>query len=194
MIISGPSKSGKTTFVLEMLRRKERLFRHPIRHVFWWYGAELGDAHGRLCRELGVTLKKGVPTEDDFEPVQTHDLVVLDDLQDEMKQNNHITSLFLKQTHHKKFFVLLLQQNLYGDREQRFRNANVHYFVCFQNPRNQRQVGEFLSRMYPAGGTKAIYAIFSHILATEGNYGYLFVDFTAEMRTKSPFPFADACV
>jgi hypothetical protein len=181
MIISGPSKCGKTTFVIDLIRRKDRLFRHPIRNVYWFHGASQGHVHEKLCSEMGVIMKEGVPSEDDFEPIQQHDLVVLDDLQDELKQNSHITSLFLKQSHHRDFFVILLQQNIYGDKEQRFRNSNVHYWVGFNNPRNQRQLGEFLSRMYPSG-KQSIYQIFNHIIENEGNYGYLFVDFTASMR------------
>ena len=183
MIISGPSKCGKTTFVIDLLHHKDRLFRHPIRCVYWFHGAAQGAVHRMLCDRMGVVMKEGVPTEDDFEPIQQYDLVILDDLQDEMKTNRHITSLFLKQSHHRQFFVILLQQNIYGDSEQRFRNANVHYWVAFNNPRNQRQVGEFLSRMYPSGGQRAIQSIFKHVLETEGNYGYLFVDFTPNMRS-----------
>ncbi|MEL7520264.1 MAG: hypothetical protein AAGJ80_01380 [Cyanobacteria bacterium J06553_1] len=182
MIISGPSKSGKTSFVIELLRRKENLFRHPIRSVYWFHGAAQSTVHDRLCREMGVVMKQGTPTEDDFEPVQQYDLVVLDDLQNEMKSDSHITSLFLKQSHHRQFFVILLQQNIYGDKEQRYRNANAHYWIGFHNPRNQRQVSEFLSRMFASGGKRAIEGIFKHILETEGNYGYLFVDFTPNMR------------
>lgn len=182
MIISGPSKSGKTSFVIELLRRKDTLFRHPIRRVYWFHGAAQGVVHDKLCRDMGVIMKEGIPNEDDFEPVQQYDLVVLDDLQNEVKTNSHITSLFLKQSHHKQFFVIVLQQNIYGDKEQRYRNANAHYWVAFNNPRNQRQVSEFLSRMYASGGKHAIESIFKHILESEGNYGYLFVDFTPNMR------------
>ena len=182
MIISGPSKSGKTSFVIELLRRKDTLFRHPIRSVYWFHGAAQGAVHDTLRRDMGVVMKHGIPTEDDFEPIQQYDLVVLDDLQNEMKTDSHITSLFLKQSHHRHFFVILLQQNIYGDKEQRYRNANAHYWVAFNNPRNQRQVSEFLSRMYASGGKRGIEGIFKHILETEGNYGYLFVDFTPNMR------------
>lgn len=183
LIVSGPSKGGKTTFVVELLRRKDRLFQHPIRQVYWFHGAAQGPVHRMLREDLGVLVTEGIPTEADFDIVQEYDIVVLDDLQNEMKSNSDITSLFLKQSHHKRFFVILLQQNIYGDKEQRFRNANVHYWVAFNNPRNQRQVGDFLARMYPSGGGKrVIERIFKHIIDTEGNYGYLFVDFTPEMR------------
>lgn len=183
MIISGPSKSGKTSLVVELLRRKGSIFRHPIRNVYWFHGAAQGQVHDMLSHELGVVMKHGIPSQEDLESLERYDLLVLDDLQNEMKQDAHITSLFLKQSHHKHYFVIVLQQNIYGDKEQRFRNANVHYWLALNNPRNQRQVGDFLSRMYPSSGKKAIHAIFNQILSTEGNYGYLFVDFTPNMRS-----------
>lgn len=192
MIVSGPSKCGKTTFVTKLIRAKDQLFQHPIGKVWWFHGARFGAerAHDSLCNppfctrcggENKVAWKEGVPTEDDLEAVEKYDLVVLDDLQSEMTKDNNITSLFLKQSHHKHFFVIVMQQNIYGDKEQRLRNANVHYWVAFNNPRNQRQISEFLSRMYPSG-QNAIQSIFKHILENDGNYGYLFVDFTPETR------------
>ena len=33
MIVSGPSKSGKTTFVINMIKNKDRLFHHPINKI-----------------------------------------------------------------------------------------------------------------------------------------------------------------
>ena len=80
MIISGPSKCGKTTLVIELIRRKDVIFQHPIRNVFWFHGAQQGTSHDILVNELHVNMKEGVPTEEDLEMIQAHDMVVLDDL------------------------------------------------------------------------------------------------------------------
>ena len=176
MIISGPSKCGKTTFVIDLIRRKQAIFKYPIRQVWWFHGAAQGSKHDILVNELHVTMKEGIPNESDLELIQQHDLVVLDDLQNETKEDAHITSFFLKHAHHKQFFAIQIQQNIYGDREQRFRYANVHYYVAFNNPRNHAQIINFLSRMYPSG-QRGISAVYNHVLTEHGNYAYLFVDF-----------------
>ena len=90
MLIIGPSKSGKSTFVLDLIRHKDKIFQHPIRNIWWFYGIE-SSFHHQL---EGVILKKGMLTHDDFETIGECDLVILDDLQEECKENKEITNLF----------------------------------------------------------------------------------------------------
>jgi len=178
MIISGPSKSGKSTFVLNMIKHKDILFRHPIQRVWWFYGIE--SAFHEELHAFHVNMKQGLPSQDDFSQIERHDLVILDDLQQESKTREDITNLFLKATHHKEFFAIQINQYIYGDKEQRMRNSNVHYYVAFNNPRNQQQLGQFVSKMFPKGNMNLIYRIFHDILHKEGKYGYLFIDFTPQ--------------
>lgn len=178
MIISGPSKSGKSTFVLNMIKHKDTLFRYPIQRVWWFYGIE-SPFHEEL-QTFHVNMKQGLPSQDDFSQIERHDLVILDDLQQESKAREDITNLFLKATHHKEFFAIQINQYIYGDKEQRMRNSNVHYYVAFNNPRNQQQLGQFVSKMFPKGNMNLIYRIFHDILHKEGKYGYLFIDFTPQ--------------
>lgn len=178
MIITGPSKSGKSTFVINMIKHKDRLFRHPILRVWWFYGIE-SSFHKELT-PLNVHMKQGLPSQDDFSQIERFDLVILDDLQQESKTREDITNLFLKATHHKEFFVIQINQYIYGDKEQRMRNSNAHYYVALNNPRNQQQLGQFVSKMFPKGNANLIYRIFYDILNKEGQYGYLFIDFTPQ--------------
>ena len=178
MIISGPSKSGKTTFVIEMIKNKDKLFPHPINNIWWFYGIK-SSIHDEI-KQLRVMLKEGLPTHEDINAVRKHDLVILDDLQQESKTNDDITSLFLKASHHQGFFAVQITQYLYGNNEQRMRNANAHYFVAFNNPRNQQQIGQFLSKMFPKGNIHIIHQIFSDIIKRDGKFGYVFVDFTSK--------------
>ena len=172
MLIVGPSKCGKSTFVLDLIRHKDKLFQHPIRNIWWFYGLDT-PFHEQL---EGVILKKGNISHDDFDSIGEFDLVILDDLQQELKQDQDTTNLFLKGVHHKKFFAIQINQYIYGDKDQRMRNANAHYFVLFQNPRN-RQVAEFLTKMVPKGQGAVLHKVLNDI---PSKYGYLFVDFTPE--------------
>lgn len=180
MICSGPSKCGKSSFVTQMIEKKDVLFKHPIRQVWWYYGVRSEETHQKL-QSLGVHLKQGVPSSEEFDAIGEHDLLVLDDLQDETEQNKNVTSLFMKHSHHKNYFVIQIQQHIFGDKQQRVRNLNVHYYVCFRNARDSMQNAQFLGRMYPSG-QKVIQALFQRLHAKEGNYTYLFVDFTQETQ------------
>lgn len=177
MIVSGPSKGGKSMLVIDMIKNKDNLFRHPIRKVWWFYG--ISSPFHDILKKENVILKEGLPSHDDLESIQQYDMVVLDDLQQESKSNEDVTSLFLKASHHKGYFAIQINQYLFGEKDQRMRNANVHYYVAFNNPRNQQSTGLFLSKMLPKGNINLIYRIFNNILAQNGKFGYLFVDFTS---------------
>ena len=142
MIVTGPSKSGKSTLVANMIKHKDVIFKHAIRKVWWFHGIE-SPFHETL-KSLGIILKHGLPTHEDVNLVQQYDMVILDDLQQESKGNDDITSLFLKASHHKGFFAIQITQYAYGDKDQRMRNANVHYYVAFNNPRNQKSTALLL--------------------------------------------------
>ena len=176
MLVSGPSKCGKTTFVIELLENRERLFRSPTRHVWWFYGVDSPEVHNKL-RAMGVNLVEGSPQREHFDSIGEGDIVVLDDLQQESEGDKEITNLFLKGCHHKKFFVIKLTQYLFGGREQCIQNANVHYYVIFYNPRNQQQTITFLSRMFPPGNNGMLARILQDV--HRNKYGYLFVDYTS---------------
>ena len=179
MLVSGPSKCGKTTFVINLIERKETIFKQPIQHVWWFYGVE--NASMNRLKGMGVTLTKGLPTEENLEIIERNDLLIIDDLQDESKENTAITSLFMKHSHHRHYFAIQIQQHIFGDKQQRIRNLNVHYYVSFRNVRDKLQNARFLSRMYPSGQS-VILSIFERVQKQEGNYAYLFVDFTQNVE------------
>lgn len=176
MVVSGPSKSGKSTFVKNLIQHRDRMFRKPIQKMYWFYGVA-GDHHQDL-ESLGVHLKEGAPTREDFDRLAAGDLIILDDLQEEVKGDEEVTNLFLKGCHHKGFFAVTITQYLYGDQQQRKRTNNAHYFTLFNNPRNHRQLSNFLHTMFSKGQSKLVQNLLGEI--QKSKYGYLFIDFTPE--------------
>ena len=39
MIICGPCKAGKTSFVMKLLKHRHVVFQEPINKIYWFYGA-----------------------------------------------------------------------------------------------------------------------------------------------------------
>ena len=80
MIVTGPSKSGKSTLVTNMIKQKDSLFKHPIRKIWWFYGIE-SPFHDTL-KSLGIILKQGLPSHEDLDVIQQYDqqydMVILD--------------------------------------------------------------------------------------------------------------------
>ena len=174
MCIAGPSHSGKTTFVLNLLEHKHEVFNCNVNRIIWCYGIYQHSLNQEL-QQKGYILHNNIIDSDDIEP---YDIIVLDDLLNESKNSSDVTAMFTKAAHHKPCFIIFIMQNLFPPgREARTRSLNTHYLVLFKNPRDKSQI-EFLARQVVPRNPKALIRIFES--ATEKPHSYLFLDLTQE--------------
>ena len=168
-LISGPSQSGKSSFVAKIIREKEYLFSSVPQNIVWFYGV-----WQRAYDELGSSVNKwveGLPDLEDFDAT-VHNLLIIDDLMSEA--DSRVTKLFTKGSHHKNISLIYLVQNLFHKgKDHRTISLNAHYLVLFKNPRDLHQVNHLAKQMYP-GNVKFFLDAFKD--ATTEPYGYLFVD------------------
>ena len=174
MCVAGPSHSGKTTFVLQLLDHRHEIFNCSPRRIVWCYGVYPHDLNAEL-QQRGFLLHRDIISENDIQP---YDIVVLDDLIHESKNSQDVTSMFTRAAHHKPCFIIFIMQNLFPPgREARTRSLNTHYYVIFKNPRDKSQI-EFLARQIVPRNPKALIQVFE--AATEKPHSYLFLDLTLE--------------
>lgn len=174
MCVTGPSQSGKTHFVLQLLRQRDELFQRPLQSVLWCFGIHDSD----LQRELQATGYKahhGLPTESDIAP---NSICVLDDLLTESETSKDVTNMCTRVAHHKSCFIILITQNLFpAGKESRTRSLNTHYYVIFKNPRDRLQFETFARQVNPHQRRSLIKAYDD---ATREPHGYLLIDFTQD--------------
>lgn len=181
MCIAGPSQSGKTTFLKQLLSQRAHLFKLPFERVIWCYGIYQHQLHNDL-RQQGYQLHSGIPSIEDLKP---YDLIVLDDLLNESDSSKDLTKMFTQTAHHLPCFVIFVAQNLFPKgKDARTRSLNTHYYVIFKNPRDKSQI-EVLARQMSPSKSKALISIFED--ATQQPYGYLFIDFTQECDERYRF-------
>ena len=181
MCIVGPSHSGKTTFVLDLLEHRYSVFDCNPNRVIWCYGIYQHELNTTLQKK-GYILHPDIISVNDIQP---YDIIVLDDLFNESRNSQEVTSFFTKAAHHKPCFIIFIMQNLFPPgREARTRSLNTHYYVLFKNPRDKSQV-EFLARQILPRNQKALIEIFE--TATEKAHSYLFLDFTQECPDRLRF-------
>ena len=174
MCIVGPSHSGKTHLTLQILDNRHDFFDCLPKRIVWCYGIYQHELHRDLSAR-SVVLHPGIITVDDIQPC---DLIILDDLLNESKNSQDVTSMFTKAAHHKPCFIIFIMQNLFpAGKESRTRSLNTHYYIIFKNPRDKSQV-EFLARQILPRKSKALIEVFE--AATSKPYQYLFLDFTQE--------------
>ena len=174
MCVVGPSHSGKTTFVLQLLEKKEEVFQCEMKRVVWCYGIYQHELHSKL-QEQGHEVHNGIIPVSEIQP---YDIVILDDLIHESKNSQDVTAMFTRAAHHKPCFIIFITQNLFPPgKEARMRNLNTHYYVIFKNPRDKSQF-EVIARQIRARNVRPLIDIFED--ATKKPFSYLFLDLTQE--------------
>jgi len=181
MCVAGPSQSGKTTFVTELLQYRNEMFNKEIKRVKWYYGIFQPQLHSAL-RQKGYEVKQGLPSTED---IKAGDLLVLDDLLRESKSSKDVTEMFIQTAHHREAFIIYITQNIFdGGKEQRTRSLNTHYLAIFKNPRDSSQI-HHLSRQILPQQPKVLSKIYEDV--TKKPHGYLFIDLTQECPERLRF-------
>ena len=99
MIMAGPTDSGKSSYVVNLIKNSHIFFDKPPERVYWHYGVHT-KMHDEL-KEMGVTMRREIS--DDFEKLPPNSLIVIDDLMEEVKNSTAATRLFTGLAHHKPF-------------------------------------------------------------------------------------------
>ena len=174
MCVVGPSHSGKSTFVLQLLDNRRVLFHNPINRVVWCYGIYQHHLNTILQQKRYIAHADIIPMSE----IEPYDIIVLDDLLQESKTSKDVTAMFTRAAHHKPCFIIFIMQNLFPPgKESRTRSLNTHYYAIFKNPRDKSQL-EFLARQILPRNPKALIEIFED--ATKKPHSYLFLDLTQE--------------
>ena len=169
MILSGCTGSGKTTWLMKLLKHKDEMFESKIEHIFYHYGV-WQDVFQELEQKQGVHFYHGLPSSSSDYP--KHSLIILDDLQDQVVNCKLVEQFFTRGSHHNEWTVIYLTQNLfYQGKCSRNIALNAHYTVLFKNPRDIQQIA-FLGRQL--GNTELIKEAYKD--ATTPPYGYLVID------------------
>ena len=177
MIVCGPTQSGKTTLVKELIRYKNELFDRPPQHIIYCYGSEWQRVFDEL-KTYGVQFIKGLPKQNIATLFPKHKrpgLLILDDLMNNVKDSDDIVQLFTKGTHHCDVCAIYIAQNPFpGGKHGRTMSINTHYNILFKNPRDCLSTSIIFRQMFPNKSKRAMKA---YEQAVDKQYGYLFLDY-----------------
>ena len=174
LFVSGKSQSGKSFLVCCMLCHLEELFTPIPSKIIYCYGIYQKELD-ELARDLPNKELIGFPN-NLYELIEGHDsfLIVLDDLMLQSSNDQHISDLFTRGSHHHGISMLYLTQNLFppGKLSQTI-CLNSYYMVIFRNPRNSLGISTLAKQMFPKY-TNYLMEVFDD--ATSKPYGYLMID------------------
>ena len=184
-IVSGASKTGKTTLVNNLLTVKKQLFSTPPQYVLliYKYNQDIYNQmrENNLVTELMSLDNDNISYEKIVEKVtpfkeKNGSLIIFDDAMTELKDN--FEQIFTNLSHHQNCSIIFLTQNLfYKDRTYRTMSLNAHYIFLMRNERDKQQIAT-LAKQFSPGNNQ--FVIQSFMDATKYPYSYLMLDFSPE--------------
>ena len=151
-IIFGPSRAGKTQFILEVIRQK---LIHPMpKNIYYMYNVEQDFMKNwNEVETQPITFIKGL----DFDKMDTSEpsILVVDDLI--LSDNKEIAKCFILGSHHRSISTFYITQNLFPNCSLfRMMSSNAHYFVLFNSQRHFRQINTLGRQMFCGNEIKRI--------------------------------------
>ena len=194
-IISGPTRSGKTTFTLNLLSHLDKMFTEPINKIYYFYGVWQSSFESFAGDKL-VYLQE-LPTEERINSLTNgdHNLVIIDDMQITALNDPFVANLFCRESHHKNLSVFLLLQNLFHQgKYARDISLNSYYFILFKNPGDCQQIRYLGTQL---GIRKKLTSAYED--ATLLPFSYLLIDLSPKsestyMLRSHIFPFEDTII
>jgi len=168
-VISGPSSSGKSTFVQKLIFNSNQLIDPPPKSILYCYGE-----YNPLVPELqraGISIYSGVPPEDLIKKQPKPALIVLDDLMYSIEEK-YLSELFTKKSHHLNFGIVFVTQNLF-EKKLKVARQNSMYIVLTRAPNSALSIRNLGVQLFPG---RLNYFLDAYRQATNNNYSYLFID------------------
>ena len=177
VVIAGPSRSGKTCFVVSCLKNS---LIQPFPSRIIWFFKEWQSGYDEIKAFLpSIEFHQGIENPI-LESIQASErnLVVIDDLMSHAGESKRISKLFTEESHHRNLTVIFIVQNLfYQGKEMRTISLNAHYLVLYKNPRDKSQIRYLAHQIYPEN-SKFLSNVYDH--ATADPHTYLIVDLHPE--------------
>ena len=184
-IVSGPTQSGKTEWVTNLLVQSEKMIEPPVEKIIYCYGERQEKLEQLANRIDRMTLHEGLPSKEMLDGLEGSTFLVLDDLMEDVQNSSSVAELFTRGSHHRNLSVLLISQNLFvKGRYQRTISLNANYIVVMKNPRDRSQI-IFLARQIFPDRWQLVQQAYN--MATARPHGYLFIDLTQAMDDRFRF-------
>ena len=143
LLVSGGTKTGKTTFVKKLLGNVQVMIDPPPENIKYFY-SEYQDKFAEIKSLVpNIEFIEGVPGRNP----KTRNLYIFDDMMGE--RDSVIAKLFTKKSHHGNLSVIYIVQNLFHQsKDHRTISLNASYIVLTKNVRDASQVIHLAKQIY----------------------------------------------
>lgn len=184
LLVVGPSQSGKTHFVQQILEKDRIVFEKKRKRRILWCYTQWQEGYEALKKlfKKEITFAHGLPKfSDDLSEIDAafNNIIILDDLMAEAIDSPMVSRLFTQGRHRNASVILLLQNMFPKGKYNTDISRNAQYITLFRSPSDRKQIGIVAERMFDKNRDRFM-AAFSR--ETEKPFGYLLVDNKPDTR------------
>ena len=182
-LVAGPTGAGKTVLLEKILMNKDQIFDKIPEKIVLSYKRWQSSYESFKVMDSDIEFVEGLYDIESFDENKIN-LLIIDDLILECKDNEEILKLFTIDSHHKNVSVFLVSQNIFMKGScSRDLSLNSSNLIIFNNPRDYLQIGILGRQMFP-NKSKAFVEIFQDAVSSENGHGYIFLDFAQKTEKK----------
>ena len=180
LFICGPSRSGKTTFVKQLLENIQVFSESPPEIVILVY-----QVYQEIYNSMNIdyVVKDAIDIKEKIFEISNgrSAFVIFDDMINSENLSN-LSNLFVVDGRHRKLSMAFLSQKIFVNNDY-FRqiSQNSDYFICFKNPRSSGEIRSLAQQMTPGKNLKLLNY---YNKATMQPYTYLFINLTQECEER----------
>ncbi len=159
MVISGPTLSGKSTFALNLLKYREKIYSNSFCRIIYALPEHMFHLHQKFISDLKevcsfIEIVEGLP--DLFYlnlgmDKNSHKLIILDDMMSQVFESKQMLELITTTSHHSNISVITICQTLYFPSKHRvtfIRNCSEK--VIFHDKVDQNQLSILSRHVFPS--------------------------------------------
>ena len=173
----GPSQSGKSVLVKEMMLRQEECFERPSKeiHIFARHPNQPSYLELKERSKVKVHIHAGSP-DPSWRPPSAGSTIIFDDLQTNIKKGQ-LADFFLSFSHHYDCNVVFLAQSIYDVARPDIRliNLNSTYLIVFRQLRDLSSLDTLNRQLVGAGHLQFLSSIFREHLGDKP-HSFILVD------------------
>ena len=173
-LVSGPSRAGKSTLVLNIIKQHETLIDKHIDKIVYCY-TRYQNVFDNLKETVpDIIFNEGLPDTSLFSSDENN-LLILDDLMHEVGSDVTAYNMFCIDSHHKSISIFFMTQNLFPkEKYSRTISLNCNYIILMNNHRDKIQIRHLARQVYPEN---SLFMIEVYNDAVEKiRFGYLVID------------------
>ena len=164
IMVSAPTKAGKTTLVNKILQFRKEMFDIKPEKNFWCFSEAQPSYSLKYVQYI-----KGIPDMKLFQKDKSHKLLIIDDM---MSESKNLVDIFSKGSHHWNMTIIFILQDIFFDKK-RTNRINSQYIILMKSPGDKLTGLNLAKQMYPK---KTDFFMDAYSKATENPHGYLLID------------------